>query len=787
MIHKNKGGETRVKIRNVMILLTLVYSLIHFSPHVVNAADDVSNEVETDNIEKVEESVEDSIDEPELEDQESGESSEDESAKEEEDKDKDKNPLDESVTDQKVDDLEEDKKTKSTKSMQSDPTIFEEGMRHEKIVEIKKQLNKLGFSGIKTTNYFGEFTTKRVKEFQTYYGLQVDGKVAKGTLDKLNEVTNHPLQKGKVHNDLINLKQKLNKIGYNGIAISPTFGAFTEKQVKAFQKDHNLPQSGIIEEITEEEINSVFSAMYQEGADNASVSELKKNLNRLGFGGLSTSGVYGSHTTKRVKEFQQYYGLKATGNADSETLEKVNEIVTHPLQNGKKHDDLVGLKQMLNRIGYSGIAVSPTFGAFTEKQVKAFQKDHNLPQSGIIEENTEEKINSVFSTMYQEGADNAGVSELKKNLNRLGFGGLSTSGVYGSHTTKRVKEFQQYYGLKATGNADFETLEKVKEIVTHPLQNGKKHNDLVELKQKLNRIGYSGIAASPTFGPFTEKQVKAFQKDYKLPQSGIIEENTEEEINSVFSTMHQEGADNENISELKKNLNRLGFGGLSTSGVYGPHTTKRVKEFQQYYGLEATGNADLETFKQVNEIVTHPLQDGKKHSDLVELKQKLNRIGYSGIAATRTFGPFTEKQVKAFQKDYNLPQSGIIEENTESKINSVFSTMHQEGADNENISELKKNLNRLGFGGLSTSGVYGSHTTKRVKEFQQYYGLDATGNADLETLKKVNEIVSHPLQKGKKHNDLGVLKQKLNRIGYSGIAVSPTFGTFTEKQVKAIQ
>src|SRR5690625_726379 len=736
MIHKNKGGETRVKIRNSMILLTLVYSLIHFSPHVVNAADDVSNEVETDNVEEVEESVEDSdtikedvdngnentpedsIGETELEDQEAEELSEDESAKEEEDEE----PLDESITDQKVDDLEEDKKNKSTKSMQSDPTIYEEGMRHEKVVEIKRQLNKLGFSGIKTTDFFGEFTTKRVKEFQAYYGLQVDGKVAKGTLDKLNEVANLPLQKGKVHNDLIDLKDKLNQIGYNGIAISPTFGAFTEKQVKAFQKDHNLPQSGIIEENTEEEINSVFSAMYQEGADNPSISELKKNLNRIGFGGLSTSGVYGSHTTKRVKEFQQYYGLNATGDADSETLEKVNEIVNHPLQNGKKHNDLVGLKQMLNRIGYSGISVSPTFGAFTEKQVKAFQKDHNLPQSGIIEENTEEKINSVFSTMYQEGANNAGVSELKKNLNRLGFDGLSTSGVYGSHTTKRVKEFQQYYGLKATGNANFETLEKVNEIVTHPLQNGKKHNDLVELKQKLNRIGYSGIASSPTFGALTEKQGKAFQQDHNLPQSGIIEENTEEKINSVFSTMYQEGANNAGVSELKKNLNRLGFDGLSTSGVYGSHTTKRVKEFQQYYGLKATGNANFETLEKVNEIVTHPLQNGKKHNDLVELKQKLNRIGYSGIAATRTFGPFTEKQVKAFQKDYNLPQSGIIEENTESKINSVFSTMHQEGADNENISELKKNLNRLGFGGLSTSGVYGSDTTKRFKEFQQYCG-----------------------------------------------------------------
>src|SRR5699024_6777743 len=118
-------------------------------------------------------------------------------------------------------------------------------------------------------------------------------------------------------------------------------------------------------------------------------------------------------------------GLTANGTIDEATLKKIDEIISHPLQNGKSHNDLNQLKQKLNRLGYSGIAVSPVFGSFTEKQVKAFQKDHKLPISGIIEANTKAKIDNVFLTTYQEGGRHKGVTQLKRDLNRLGFDGLA--------------------------------------------------------------------------------------------------------------------------------------------------------------------------------------------------------------------------------------------------------------------------------------------------------------------------------------------------------------------------
>src|SRR5690625_4882800 len=670
---------------------------------------------------------------------------------------------------------------------QSQSEILELGDRDKRVIELKRNLNRLGFDGLATADLYGSFTTTRVKQFQSYYGVPATRKEDLDSLNKLDKILAHPLQNGKSHDKLNRLKQKLNRLGYSGIAISPVFGNHTERQVREFQADHNLPVSGILEENTEATLKSVFEETFQEGSRHKEISKLKRNLNRLGFDGLATADLYGSFTTTRVKQFQSYYGLPATGKADLDTLNKIDKILAHPLQNGKSHDKLNRLKQKLNRLGYSGIAISPVFGNHTERQVREFQADHNLPVSGILEENTEATLKSVFEETFQEGSRHKEISKLKRNLNRLGFDGLATADLYGSFTTTRVKQFQSYYGLPATGKADLDTLNKIDKILAHPLQNGKSHDKLNRLKQKLNRLGYSGIAISPVFGNHTERRVREFQADHNLPVSGILEENTEATLKSVFEETFQEGSRHKEISKLKRNLNRLGFDGLATADLYGSFTTTRVKQFQSYYGLPATGKADLDTLNKIDKILAHPLQNGKSHDKLNRLKQKLNRLGYSGIAISPVFGNHTERGVREFQADHNLPVSGILEENTGATLKSVFEETFQEGSLHKEISKLKRNLNRLGFDGLATADLYGSFTTTRVKQFQSYYGLPATGKADLDTLNKIDKILAHPLQNGKSHDKLNRLKQKLNRLGYSGIAISPVFGNHTERRVREFQ
>lgn len=67
----------------------------------------------------------------------------------------------------------------------AEPTVFKNGMRHEKVKVLKADLKKLGFTvpGNGTTLY-GKQTESKVKEFQRYYGLVADGQAGPSTFNK---------------------------------------------------------------------------------------------------------------------------------------------------------------------------------------------------------------------------------------------------------------------------------------------------------------------------------------------------------------------------------------------------------------------------------------------------------------------------------------------------------------------------------------------------------------------------------------------------------------------------
>src|SRR5699024_3098884 len=58
--------------------------------------------------------------------------------------------------------------------------VLKQGMRHHDVVQLKKDLAKVGFKVPgKGTTLFGAQTEEQVKAFQNYYGLTADGIVGK--------------------------------------------------------------------------------------------------------------------------------------------------------------------------------------------------------------------------------------------------------------------------------------------------------------------------------------------------------------------------------------------------------------------------------------------------------------------------------------------------------------------------------------------------------------------------------------------------------------------------------
>ena len=417
-------------------------------------------------------------------------------------------------------------------------SVLREGVRHADVKKLKSDLEKLGFPvpGNGTTLY-GKETAQKVREFQSYYKLQVDGIAGPGTLAKIESILSSPLQNGKRHTDTIKLKADLGKVGFkvpgNGTSL---YGNDTVKRVKDFQKHYGLTVNGIADEVTLKKLASLVSSLptgLQNGVRHNDVKKLKSDLGKLGFP-VSGNGTtyYGDDTEQKVKEFQSYYVLSADGIAGKSTLAKIESILSSPLQNGKRHTDTIKLKADLGKVGFKVPGKGTNlYGKDTEKIVIDFQKHHGLRVNGIADEVTLKKIESLVSALptgLQNGVRHNDVKKLKEDLGRLGFlvPGNGTT-FFGADTEQKVRDFQTYYGLIVSGVADEATLAKIKTTIDSPLQNGRRHANTIKLKDDLAKVGFPVPGDRTTyFGKGTEKQVKAYQKFKLLPVSGIADEGT---------------------------------------------------------------------------------------------------------------------------------------------------------------------------------------------------------------------------------------------------------------------
>ncbi|WP_404429357.1 peptidoglycan-binding protein [Sutcliffiella horikoshii] len=563
-------------------------------------------------------------------------------------------------------------KSLTTKSVQSTNVQLELGVRDQQVIRLKEKLNRLGFGGILLTDYFGDFTEKRLKEFQKFYGLNVTGIVDSSTNAKIESLLSGPFQLGKSHSDLIRIKHLLNSNGYGGITVTEYFGDYTEKKVKEFQQDHGLPVSGIIDSITMNKINSVLPYFYSIGDRHDDIVQLKKSLNNLGFGDIIISTLFGDFTEKKLKEFQRHYGLQASGRADEKTFQKIEEIMGSSLKVGDSSKDLIVIKRKLNENGFGGIIVSDYFGTYFEGRVKSFQKANNLPVSGLIDSKTRAKIDALPLEYFQVGDRDAKIVELKNKLNQLGFGDILITTLYGEFTEQKVREFQRYYNIPVTGKADVLTFGKIEEVLASPFQIGKSHSDLMTLKRLLNQNGYGQIIESDYFGSYTEQKVRDFQRDHNLAVNGLIDNVTLARLGEYELSTYQLGDRHNKLLEIKNKLNRLGFGNILVTTLFGDYTEEKVRDFQRYYSLSVNGNVNQETMKKLDSVLSSQLQLGKRNDEIINLKANLNNLGYGTILITDYFGDYTETKLKEFQKDNGLAVSGIADEVTLKKLDDLI-------------------------------------------------------------------------------------------------------------------
>lgn len=536
------------------------------------------------------------------------------------------------------------------------------------------------------------------------------------------------------------------------------------------------------------------SEPYTDGDKGEHVVELKEKLVRLGFATWSNpSENYGPITMNVVKEFQKHYGLKATGEADQETLAKIDDILNPPYRSGDRGEPVVELKEKLVKLGFANwVNPSINYGSITANRVKQFQEAYLLQVDGIAGEKTLDQLDlAVNLGEYQNGDQGDHVIKLKQDLVRLGFANWNNpSPNYGPITAGVVVDFQKHYGLKATGIADPKTRQKIKTILEPPYQIGDRGEPVVKLKENLVKLGFATWSnPSINYGSITASRVKDFQKAFGLKQTGITDQET---LDLLENPKYYDGDHGDHIVKLKKDLVRLGFASWKNpSPNYGSITANVVKDFQNHYGLNVTGIADENTRAKIKEILEPPYQSGDRGEPVVELKKSLVKLGYASWSnPSINYGKNTANRVKDFQRAYGMEENGVVSENLLKKINDlVDSGEFQDGDRGEHVFEMKQKLVQLGFATWDNpSQNYGRITASVVEKFQDYYGIRVSGVANQMTLNKMDNILNSEYSYGHSSDKIKEFKKNLVQLGFANwLNPSPNYGENTAKRVKDFQ
>jgi len=138
--------------------------------------------------------------------------------------------------------------------------------------------------------------------------------------------------------------------------------------------------------------------------------------------------------------------------------------------------------------------------------------------------------------------------------------------------------------------------------------------------------------------------------------------------------------------------------------------------------------------------VFHP---GDLGPEILDIQQRLSSLGYA-IAPdelTGAFGPTTEVAIRSFQELRHLPVDGLVGPDTWMQlVEAGFRLgdrtlyLHVPPFRGDDVRELQRKLNALGFDAGKQDGVHGATTDHAVREFQRNVGDDPDGMVGLHTI-----------------------------------------------------
>ncbi len=226
----------------------------------------------------------------------------------------------------------------------------------------------------------------------------------------------------------------------------------------------------------------------------------------------------------------------------------------------------------------------------------------------------------------------------------------AADGVFDTATEAAVRKFQQVFGLEVTGVVNAATWYKITYIFTsvkrlaeldsegvrfeeispqfrEELSIGMQSIEVSMLQYYLAVIGAYYEAVMPVeitgyFGEQTERSVQSFQRVFGLPQTGVVDRATRNDIFRAYqgivesvppqytyvalypNTVLREGASGESVKIIQQYLTHINrsypnIPAVSDTGYFGPLTRQSVTAFQRQFGIDPSGIVGAVTWDRI--------------------------------------------------------------------------------------------------------------------------------------------------------------------------------------------
>jgi hypothetical protein len=119
-------------------------------------------------------------------------------------------------------------------------------------------------------------------------------------------------------------------------------------------------------------------------------------------------------------------------------------------------------------------------------------------------------------------------------------------------------------------------------------------------------------------------------------------------------------------------------------------------------------------------MATWPIQQTGSHGEDVRTVQYLLAVHGHAVTVDGQFGPATKAAVQAFQSGAGLPSDGIVGNQTWPKLIVTVAA----GASGARVRAVQGQLRAQGWR-LAIDGVFGSVTTRSIRDYQTAHGLTA--------------------------------------------------------------